>query len=84
LTISDAGQTRVSISVCQKDGFNRHVGAQHDLRNIVEKLDGIRVNGWNGIELENSGTDEDKGQVASSNVECRREISQGPTLSIAK
>ena len=80
MTVSDARQARVSIAVGQKDGFNRHVGAQHDLRNIVKKLDGIRVNGGHGVELENDRTDKDKGQIASGNVESRREIRQRPAL----
>jgi hypothetical protein len=47
LAVGVAGHGSVVVTVRQEEGLNRHVCAQHDLRNVVDKLDRIRINRGN-------------------------------------
>ena len=75
-----AGQHVVVVAVGQESGFNRHVGAQHDLRNIVKELDRIGINGRNASQLHDLRPNDHKEKVGQGNVKGRREIRQGPSL----
>ena len=44
LAVSNTWGDRITIAVRQEHCFNCHVSTQHDLRNIVEEFDWIRVN----------------------------------------
>jgi len=74
----NAWSESVSIAVGQKHGFDCHVCTQHDLRDIVEELDWVRVHGRHIFH--NPRTDYDKQNVCECNAECRCEICQPPTL----
>ena len=57
--VADARGEAVTISIGQKASFNRHVRTEHDLGNVVDKLERIRVDsGYAG--LHNDRTDEDE------------------------
>lgn len=79
LVVHVAWKTRVSTAVSQEDSLNGHVGAKHDLRDVVDKLDGIGIDGRNAG-LHDRRSDEDEAKVGRSNSECRGEVGQWPTL----
>ena len=47
LVVVIAGQPVIVVAVRQEPRFHCHVGTQHDLGDIVDKLNGIRINHWN-------------------------------------
>lgn len=70
---------RVAEAVRQHRRFNRHVGAQHDLRDIVKELNGVQAHGRNS-QLHNSASNQDKEDVRERNVKGGRKVSQRPSL----
>ena len=72
-------QKSVIVTVCQQPSLNRHVSAQHDLRDIVDEFDRIWVHGRNA-QLHDKTSNDDKGQVSQGDVEGRGEIGQRPSL----
>jgi hypothetical protein len=79
LAVSVARHDSVVVTVRQHETFNRHVRAQHDLRNIVDKLDGVRINGGD-TQLHNGGADKDEYKVAQGDVDGRGKVRQRPSL----
>jgi len=69
----------VAVAVGQQTGFDRHVRAQHDLRNIVKEFDGIGIHGRDP-EFHNGAPQDHKDQVGQRNVEGRGKIRQRPSL----
>jgi hypothetical protein len=69
----------VVVAVCQEKGLNGHVGTQHDLGNVVDKLDRVRVHRRNA-HLHNGGPDQHKDEVANSDVPGRGKVRKGPSL----
>jgi hypothetical protein len=47
LAVFVAGHGRVVVTVRQEKGLDRHVRAQHDLGNVVDKLDWVRIDRGN-------------------------------------
>ena len=75
----DAGHKGAVVAVRQEKGFQGHVRAQHNLRDIVNKLDGVRINGWNAS-FHNGRADKDKDEVGRRNDKSGTEIRVGPSL----
>ena len=69
----------VVVAVGNKETLNCHVGAQHDLRHIVNKLDWVRVKGRNSS-LHDDAANENECKVGGSDCESSGEISQWPAL----
>jgi hypothetical protein len=78
LAVSDARSQRVVVAVRQQASLDRHVGTKHNLRNIVNKFDGIRVDRWQ--EFHDLGADDHKQEVCQSNVEGTWKVSEPPSL----
>lgn len=78
LAVSNAWSHGIPVAVRQEYCFNRHVSTQHDLRNIVEELDWVRVNGR--PILHDLRANDDEQNVYKCNAECRCKICQPPTL----
>lgn len=69
----------VVVTVRKENCFNCHVGTEHDLRDIVEKFDGVWINGSNP-RLHNSRPNEDESEVSRGDAEGGGEISEEPSL----
>ena len=78
LVVSDARCDGVAAAVGQENSFNGHVGAQHDLRNIVKELDRVRVQSFSV--LHDLGSKEDEQKVDKGDSECRCEICHPESL----
>ena len=78
LAVSNARSQGIPVAVRQENSFNRHVSAQHNLRNIVEELDWVRVN--RRSILHDLGANNDEQNVNNRNGDCGRKICQPPTL----
>jgi hypothetical protein len=83
LVVLVAGQGRVVVTVGQHETLNRHVRAEHDLGNVVDKLDRIRINRWN-TQLHDACSNNNKRKIGQGNVECRGKVRQQPSLSECK
>lgn len=79
LVVPDAGQGRVAVAVRKHESLDGHVGAEHDLTDIVDELDRIGVHGWHA-ELHDCRSKNDEEKVRQSNVERRRKVGQWPSL----
>jgi hypothetical protein len=79
VVVSNAGIDSVVASVSHHAGFNCHVGAQEDLRYIVDKLDRIRVHGRDA-QLHDLGTNHHEQKVGQSNAKGRGKVCQKPSL----
>ncbi len=78
LVVSDARCDGVATAVGQENSFNGHVGAQHDLRNIVKELDRVRVQCFSVFHY--LGAKEDEQKVDKCDSECRCEICHPESL----
>lgn len=74
-----ARRQRVSVAVSQQEGLDRHVSAQHDLRNVVDKFERVGVNGRNSS-FHDGGTNKNETEVYQSNSEGSREVREQPSL----
>jgi len=78
LAVSNAWSQGIPVAVRQENCFNRHVSAQHNLRNIVEELDWVRVNGRSI--LHDLGANNNEQNVYNCDGDRRSKICQPPTL----
>jgi hypothetical protein len=76
-----AGHERVVVSVGQKSRFDGHVRAQHDLRNVVNELDGIWINRRH-TSLHDQTAEKDKYQVRQRNVKGGGKVGKRPSLAV--
>lgn len=71
----------VSVAVSDHTSFDGHVSTEHDLRNVVEELDGVWVD-WIQI-LHNFGSEEYECKVSKCDGDCGMEISEQPSLGVS-
>lgn len=72
----------VIITVSQKEGFDGHVSTKHDLRNVVDEFERIRIHGRNSS-FHDGATNENKCQISQGNREGGTEIREQPSLSMS-
>jgi hypothetical protein len=83
LAVVVARHDRVVVTVRQEKGLDRHVRAQHDLGDVVDKLDRIRIHRGN-TQLHDACSNNDERKIGKGNVECRGKVRQKPSLSECK
>lgn len=72
----------VIVTVSQKKGFDGHVSAKHDLRNVVDEFERIRIQGRNSS-FHDGATNENKCQISQGNREGGTEIREQPSLGVS-
>ena len=78
LTVRVARDNAVPTSVCKQNGLYCHVSTKHNLGNIVEEFDCVRID---RIPLfHHPGTDYNKQEVRKGNADCRSKVGQRPSL----
>lgn len=58
----------VVVSICEKASFQSHIGTEHDLRDIVDELDGIGVHSWDA-QFHDGRPYDHKDKISQRNVE---------------
>jgi hypothetical protein len=80
LAVCNARSDSVSITVGQEKSLNCHVRAKHDLGNVVDKFDRIRIHGRQS--LHNLGSNDDEQEIHKCDSERTGEVRQKPSLHI--
>lgn len=81
LVVSDARKNCVVITIGQEQRLDCHVCTQHDLRNVVDELDRIRIH-CRHSQLHDGRPHDNEQEVRKGDVECRGKIRKWPTLKI--
>lgn len=69
----------VTVTVCQQESFDRHVGTKHNLRYIVDEFKRVGVNRWDP-EFHQGASNNNHKEVGQGDVERRWEVSEEPSL----
>lgn len=73
LAVPNARQDRVSVAVRQQESLQRHVRAKHDLADVVNELDRVRVH-RRDTKLHDRRSNHDEEEVRQRDVERCREV----------
>jgi hypothetical protein len=78
LAVGIAWHNIVTAAVSQQESLDCHVCAKHDLGNIVNEFDRIRVDGIPA--LHDAGSNDNEQEISNRNAECGGKVHQRPSL----
>ena len=80
---SHTGHDTVTIAISKQKRFNRHVGAEHHLRNVVQELNRVRVHSWQSTRFHHGTSDNDEAHVRHGYNGSTAEVSEWPSFRVA-